>query len=204
MTNTLTRVTDEFRRMDDELAAAVILPAVDAVIRRAGTANRASTAAAAAVLTVGALGGITAVAQAGPSSNVAAELPAPGITVLPTPTSTEPVITSEATGSGPAVDSAVPRQRVQVAPPPAAAPAVVPTPEAAPPVVETPDDDNGDTEGKPDPTKTNKPTKTNRPTTTAPTTKPTTTAPTTTADPQPTTSAAGTTTGSTDPATPSA
>jgi hypothetical protein len=50
------RITDEFRRLDDELAAAVTLPAVDSVIRRAGTLNRASTAAAAAVLTVGALG----------------------------------------------------------------------------------------------------------------------------------------------------
>ena len=45
------RVTDEFRRLDDELAAAVTLPSVDSVIRRAGTLNRASTAAAAAVTT---------------------------------------------------------------------------------------------------------------------------------------------------------
>ncbi|MCU1662942.1 MAG: hypothetical protein JWR58_3007, partial [Pseudonocardia sp.] len=44
MSDTFDRVTEEFRRLDDELAAAVTLPAVDSVIRRAGTLNRASTA----------------------------------------------------------------------------------------------------------------------------------------------------------------
>src|SRR5919108_4229178 len=63
MTDGYERVTDELRRLDDELAAAVTLPAVDTVIRRAGTLNRTSTAAAAAVLTVGALSATTAVAQ---------------------------------------------------------------------------------------------------------------------------------------------
>ena len=47
-------VSRELRRLDDELAAAVDLPPVDSVIRQAGRTARASTAAAAAVLTVGA------------------------------------------------------------------------------------------------------------------------------------------------------
>ncbi|MGH8966403.1 MAG: hypothetical protein ACRDXB_13900, partial [Actinomycetes bacterium] len=63
MTDGYERVTDEFRRLDDELAAAVTLPAVDTVIRRASSLSRANTAAAAAVLTVGALGATTAIAQ---------------------------------------------------------------------------------------------------------------------------------------------
>ena len=63
MTDGYERITDELRRLDDELAAAVTLPSVDTVIRRARTLSRASTAAAAAVLTVGALGATTAVAQ---------------------------------------------------------------------------------------------------------------------------------------------
>lgn len=46
MTDGYERITDELRRLDDELAAAVTLPSVDAVIRRASTLNRASTAAA--------------------------------------------------------------------------------------------------------------------------------------------------------------
>ncbi|MBO4241473.1 hypothetical protein GSF26_27500, partial [Pseudonocardia alni] len=54
----------EFHRLDDVLAAAVPLPAVDDVISRAAGARRATSAAAAAVLTVGSLGGITAVATA--------------------------------------------------------------------------------------------------------------------------------------------
>src|ERR687896_10747 len=73
MTDGYERVTAELRRLDDELAAAVTLPSVDTVIRRAGTLNRASTAAAAAVLTVGALGATTAIAQ----------LPVPGPFVDP-------------------------------------------------------------------------------------------------------------------------
>ena len=47
------RVSQELRELDDELAAAVELPPVDSVIRQAGRTARASTAAAAAVLTVG-------------------------------------------------------------------------------------------------------------------------------------------------------
>ena len=58
----LTRVTDEFRRLDDELSAVVTLPSVDDVIRHAGSTSRASTAAAVAVIAVGALGGVTAAA----------------------------------------------------------------------------------------------------------------------------------------------
>ena len=88
---TLDRVTDEFLRLDDELSVAVALPSVDSVIRRAGTLNRTSTAAAAAVLTVGGLGGITAVAQAHtvPAAAVKADA-----VIAPAPTTTRATTTT--------------------------------------------------------------------------------------------------------------
>ena len=64
MTGAHHRLNDAFHGLDDELSAGVPLPSVDAVIGRAGALNRASTAAAIAVLAVGALGGVTAVAHA--------------------------------------------------------------------------------------------------------------------------------------------
>jgi hypothetical protein len=141
------------------------------------------------VLTVGALGGITAVAQAGPSSDVSA-LPAPGVAEQPpAPSSTQPIITdsTSAPRAAPA-PGAAPRTQARVAAPPAApAPVVTPTTEAAAPPR---DNDDGDDEGGPDrPTKTKdpKPTKTKDP-------KPTTDPPVTTdpTTPPAQTSAAGT------------
>ncbi len=64
-----------FVRLDDVLAASVPLPAVDEVIGRAPSVRRASSAAAAAVLTVGSLGGITAVATAAAPQDSAASPP---------------------------------------------------------------------------------------------------------------------------------
>ena len=46
MTGADNRLSDAFHRLDDELAGGVPLPSVDSVIGRAGTLNRASTAAA--------------------------------------------------------------------------------------------------------------------------------------------------------------
>ena len=84
-------VSRELRALDDELAEAVELPPVDSVIRQAGRTTRASTAAAAAVLTVGALGGVTAVTRVGepaPVTEVApveAPVTAPPLTARPPP-----------------------------------------------------------------------------------------------------------------------
>ncbi|MDT7644896.1 MAG: hypothetical protein QOC75_1896, partial [Pseudonocardiales bacterium] len=63
------------RRLDEDLTQSVMLPPVDAVIRRASSMNRTTTAATAAVLTVGALGAVTVVAQSVVSGAV--PLPAP-------------------------------------------------------------------------------------------------------------------------------
>lgn len=154
------RMSEEFRRLDDELAGAVGLPSVDAVIRRTGMLNRASTAAAAAVITVGALGGLTAVAQASvgrpsPAAVVAAAGPsttAPSSIVVTTPappvTTAAPVpvapVTVAPISAAPVVHATT-RARVYstyrrrptsvvptrvVAPPP---PSVVTTTKAAPP-----------------------------------------------------------------------
>ncbi|HEY0578083.1 MAG TPA: hypothetical protein VGD73_28610, partial [Pseudonocardia sp.] len=63
------------RRLDEDLTRAVMLPPVDAVIRQANAMNRTTTAATAAVLTVGALGAVTVIAQSVVSGAV--PLPAP-------------------------------------------------------------------------------------------------------------------------------
>ena len=109
MTAAFDRMTDEFRRLDDELSAAVTLPPVDAVIRRAGALNRASTAAAAAVLTVGGLGGITAVAQAtaAPVHSSAAQAVLPAFAVLHNPRTLHRLPPSKLTGHNPSAHPAV-------------------------------------------------------------------------------------------------
>ncbi|MDT7552914.1 MAG: hypothetical protein QOI16_1450, partial [Pseudonocardiales bacterium] len=92
MTNTQGRLSHEFHRLDDELSAGVPLPSVDAVIGRAATLNRASMAAAIAVLAVGALGGVTAIAHAGvhPTLAAAAEVIPPAAAATAAPTTTTP------------------------------------------------------------------------------------------------------------------
>ena len=106
MTGAHDRLSDAFHQLDDELSSGVPLPSVDAVIGRAGTLNRASTAAAVAVISVGALGGVTAVAHAGVrpvavAETVAAPPPPPPTTTTTTPTpapvvAAPPVITTVA------------------------------------------------------------------------------------------------------------
>lgn len=197
---TLDRMTDEFRRLDDELSAAVSLPSVDSVIRRAGTLNRASTAAAAAVLTVGGLGGITAVAQATVGPAQASTSNAEAVITPAAPTTTTPPAELPPAVVAPPADQAAPavpqenrstRTRAQTAPgttapkpaPVAPKPPVVVPPAPKPPVVTTivpaPTTNPGGAEGTQDPT------------TTPRTPKPTTTHPRT---PRPTTSAASSTT----------
>jgi hypothetical protein len=88
VTDAFDRMTDEFRRLDDELAAGVAPPAVDTVIRRTGALNRASVAAAAAVLTIGAL----VVSSAAP--------PSPSPSPSPTAPPTAPPGDSEEPGDG--------------------------------------------------------------------------------------------------------
>ncbi|MDQ2706598.1 MAG: hypothetical protein M3Z25_02710 [Actinomycetota bacterium] len=63
------------RRLDENLTRGVVLPPVDAVIRRADAMNRTTTAATAAVLTVGALGAVTVVAQSVVSGAVPLPIP---------------------------------------------------------------------------------------------------------------------------------
>lgn len=124
----LSRVTDEFRRLDDELAAAVTLPSVDDVIRHAGSTNRASTAAAVAVIAVGALGGVTGVAQIvnAPVVQVAPVAAASGDTVpvLPESSSGEAPVPVEEVVPAPVDDPPARRapERERVTAPPSAAP----------------------------------------------------------------------------------
>ena len=112
MSEPFRRVADELRRLDDELAAAVTLPTPDSVIRRAGVFNRASTAAAVAVLSVGALGAMTAVASVAapvvPAATVAP--PASVVSAGPLTSTTTPApVTTElpgAAGGGPGARAA--------------------------------------------------------------------------------------------------
>ncbi len=161
-TRTRRKLTSEFRRMDDELAASVALPAVDSVIRRAGTANRATTAAAAAVFTVGSLGGITAVAQASTpqvdqaaTELVAEPAPAPAA-LVPGPSLGEQQRAAQApptTTVAPARPTVVVKPKAPVKPKPVVKPKVTvkPKPVVKPKPTVVPDED--DAEGKPDPTK---------------------------------------------------
>jgi hypothetical protein len=135
------RITDELRRLDDELAAAVTLPSVDTVIRCASTLNRASTAAAAAVLTVGALGATTVIAQftvpdpavgtaaavtpgAAPSERFGIGASLPVVEQVPAPVEGAPTFEDPAP-----VEAAPPPPGpgLPAAPPPPGPPAVVPT-----------------------------------------------------------------------------
>jgi hypothetical protein len=190
VSDTLQRMTDEFRRLDDELAAAVTLPAVDKVIRRAGSMNRASTAAAAAVLTVGTLSGLTAVAQAStpaPSSDVAAPVLPPAAST-PTETTQSPPPSFSPESQPVAIDVPAP---VYAAPArPAPGPVLLPPP--APPVPPAPEkkpsggkegdsdnnNDNNDHDKPTKPTKPTPPTKPTKPPTTEPTQPPTSEPPT--------------------------
>ena len=163
MTSTQGRLSHEFHRLDDELSAGVPLPSVDAVIGRAATLNRASMAAAIAVVAVGALGGVTAIAHAGvhPALAAAAETIPPTTTVAPTTTTPPPppVVAPPVTTVAPAPvrprTRVVPTRRKTVAP--------VPTTVAKPPpVVETTTVAPTNSEGTPD-SPTSKPRKTPKP-----------------------------------------
>src|SRR4051794_12761216 len=114
------KLTSEFRRMDDELAASVALPAVDSVIRRAGTTSRATTAAAAAVFTVGSLGGITAVAQAStPREPAPAEVvsgPPRAAALVPAPAPGPSIGEQERAAQSPTSSAAAARPTVVVKP----------------------------------------------------------------------------------------
>jgi hypothetical protein len=71
------------RHLNEDLVQTVRLPPVDRVVARAAGMNRANTAATAAVLTVGALGAVTVIAQSALSGGVplpAAEAFAPALT----------------------------------------------------------------------------------------------------------------------------
>jgi outer membrane biosynthesis protein TonB len=163
-TRTRRKLTSEFRRMDDELAASVALPAVDSVIRRAGTTSRATTAAAAAVFTVGSLGGITAVAQAStPRDPAPAEVvsgPPPAAALVPAPAPGPSIGERERAAQVPTTAAAAARPtvvvkpKVTVKPKPKPKPTVVqPKPTAKPKpkaAVAAPADDGND-EGKADP-----------------------------------------------------
>jgi outer membrane biosynthesis protein TonB len=166
-TRTRRKLTSEFRRMDDELAASVALPAVDSVIRRAGTTSRATTAAAAAVFTVGSLGGITAIGQAStprepaPAGVVAG--PPPAAALVPAPASTpgpsigeqQRAAQTPSTSAAAARPTVVVKPKVTVKPKPKPKPTVVqPKPTAKPkpkPVAAPPADDGGNDEGNADP-----------------------------------------------------
>src|ERR1700761_4666371 len=63
------------RTLDEDLTRSVLLPPVEMIIHRADAMNRTTTAATAAVLTVGALGAVTVVAQSVMSGAV--PMPAP-------------------------------------------------------------------------------------------------------------------------------
>jgi len=162
-TRTRRKLTSEFRRMDDELAASVALPAVDSVIRRAGTTSRATTAAAAAVFTVGSLGGVTAVAQAStprdpaPAEVVASPQP-PALVPAPAPGPSigeqERAAQAPTTTAAAARPTVVVKPKVTVKPKPKPKPTVVkpkPTVKPKPKVVAPPPEDNADEEGANDP-----------------------------------------------------
>jgi hypothetical protein len=153
------RLSDAFHRLDDELSSGVPLPSVDAVIGRAGTLNRASTAAAVAVLSVGALGGVTAVAHAGvrPVAVAEAVVAPPATSITPT-TTTPPPAVAPAPVATTVAKPVVPRRTRVVAP--YTRPRVV-APVEEPQEVETSAPPTK--EGNPDPTTkpTTKPPKTN-------------------------------------------
>jgi hypothetical protein len=75
MTTSFDLAAAALRRLDEDLTRGVILPPVDSVIRRADAMNRTTTAATAAVLTVGALGAVTVVAQSVVSGAVPMPVP---------------------------------------------------------------------------------------------------------------------------------
>jgi len=154
------RLSDAFHRLDDELSSGVPLPSVDAVIGRAGTLNRASTAAAVAVLSVGALGGVTAVAHAGvrPVAVAEAVVAPPATSTTPTTTTTTPPpAVAPAPVATTVAKPVVPRRTRVIAPAPR--PRVV-APVEEPSEVETTAPPTK--EGNPDPTtKPTKPPKTN-------------------------------------------
>ena len=110
-------VSQELRELDDELAAAVELPPVDTVIRQAGRTARASTAAAAAVLTVGALGGVTALTHVGDPASVedaapvSVEAAAPPSASTTSTTSTIPTTESAVAPAVPTATTTRPRPR---------------------------------------------------------------------------------------------
>ena len=160
MTGAHNRLSDAFHRLDDELSSGVPLPSVDAVIGRAGTLNRASTAAAVAVLSVGALGGVTAVAHAGvrPVAVAEAVVAPPATSTTPTTTTTTPPpAVAPAPVATTVAKPVVPRRTRVVAP--ATRPRVV-APVEEPSEVETTAPPTK--EGNPDPTtKPTKPPKTN-------------------------------------------
>lgn len=159
MTGAHNRLSDAFHRLDDELSSGVPLPSVDAVIGRAGTLNRASTAAAVAVLSVGALGGVTAVAHAGvrPVAVAEAVVAPPATSTTPTTTTTPPPAVAPAPVATTVAKPVVPRRTRVVAP--YTRPRVV-APVEEPPEVETSAPPTK--EGNPDPTtKPSKPPKTN-------------------------------------------
>lgn len=138
MTQWEDQVTDAMRRLDDDVAAAVALPPVDAVIRRAGAHNRVAAAAAVAVATVGALGGITVVAQTVGSSPASAAVPkfakrtpqplapfdVPNAIVTPETTAALPIAPPPVTTTRPAAATTAP---------PAPAPPPPPPPSPSPP-----------------------------------------------------------------------
>ena len=156
MTGAHDRLSDAFHQLDDELSSGVPLPSVDAVIGRARTLNRASTAAAVAVISVGALGGVTAVAHAGvrpvavaetvaappPTTTTTTTTPAPAPVVAP-----PPVITT-------AAKPVAPRRTRVVVVPTTRQRVVVPVEEPTEAETQPPTK-----EGNPDPT-TSKPSKT--------------------------------------------
>jgi hypothetical protein len=82
-------VPTALQRLDEDLTRAVVLPPVDTVIRQADAANRSTTAATVAVVTVGALRAMTLVAQSVASGAVPLPIPV-ALAPATTPTQTEP------------------------------------------------------------------------------------------------------------------
>lgn len=115
--------TARLRSLDEQLTSQVVLPPVDSIVRRAANTERSRTAATAAVLTVGALGGVTVLAQA--MATDAIPLPVP---VALAPVASPPAGTAELpgpTGQRPPMIAQVlePGQRLAYLKPAAAAPA---------------------------------------------------------------------------------
>ena len=155
MTGAYNRLSNAFHRLDDELAAGVPLPSVDAVIGRAGTLNRASTAAAIAVVSVGALGGVTAVAHAGVRPVAVAEAAVvPPTTTTTTTTTPPPAVAAPPVTTTTVAPAPAPRRTRVIVPAPRRR-VVTPAPVVDPPVVETTEVPTK--EGTPDPATTKPP-----------------------------------------------